>query len=128
MPLEQNKDVLIEGRTFKIGRVPASVGLWIYTQMAAGKASDAGVYEKVMRHLFEACELIQQVEDKRVPMKIFADGAWVIPEPDIETVYQLYDAALSFNFDTFLKKRTAEAKERARLRKLEQAAITDTMQ
>jgi|SRR6185437_340084 len=108
MPIELTKNITIDGREFQVGRVPANVGQWIVVQI--DRFSDEAVFNKARNYLFNACSYIKQVDGAPVPMKMYHDGKWLLPdlEYDLETVSALFREAFDFNFGPFLKRRLEE--------------------
>jgi hypothetical protein len=123
--MQKFKDVTINGREYRVGLVTALVGNWII-ESGFQHAKDPAIYERVQSHLFSACSVYREKDGAKVPMKLFAEGRWLVPDLDIEydldTVQQLFKAAFDFNFDPFFAK-LAAAREAARL-----AAASDTSQ
>lgn len=109
MAREKFRDKTINGRDFRIGLVTSDIGSWIALQMTAGKAADFEVYRQIQGYILSECSLYQMKDGNRIPMKIFADGRWLIPELeleyDLDTVDSLYMEALDFNFTPFFEKR-----------------------
>lgn len=127
MPIERYKDVTIEGRDFRVGRVTAMVGDWITRNLTSGMngMGESG-YNRVRGYLLSECSLYKNADGQRVPLKVFEGDRLLVPdlEYDLETVNRLCEMSMKFNFDDFFEKRMAEAeaekatKEAARVQPL----------
>ena len=117
MPRDKKyQDVTIGDRKFRIGLVKAIKGEWIVTQMNAGRSGQMEVFAAIQSELLNVCSILVDAGGTLVPKSIWADGRWLDEslglEYDLETVHDLFDAALKFNFDPFfesLKKKGEEA-------------------
>jgi hypothetical protein len=110
----------VEGeREFRIGLVTASVGNWIVLQLTGGKAAEIEVLTKIQHYLFNLISWYKDQEGARVPLRIYDDGRWLVPELDLEydldTVNTLYGEALAFNFDPFFERQKKLVEEAKRL-------------
>lgn len=118
MAIDKFKDVLINGREFRIGLVTADIGNWIIHQITAGNSGDIGVYEKIKRYLLCACSYYQPMPDgSKSPMRILnEEGRWLVPDLDLDydldSFYHIYEEALDFNFTPFLKKLVERAESK----------------
>ncbi len=114
MPIEKFKDITVNGRDFRVGLVSALIGDWIVSQVGLKKYGDPEVYQKVQYHLLETCSAYIEKGGARVPMKIFSNGRWLVPDLDLEydlqAVHDICAAALEFNVGPFFKKLMAEGK------------------
>ena|ERR1035438_1354780 len=117
MSIERYKEQTIEGRDFRIGLVTASVGNWVIAQIYGGRAGNSEVFDKVKNYLFNEISVYIEKSGVRAPMRIYDNGKWLMPEfeYDLELNYQLYGAAMAWNFDPFFERRKKEEAERKRL-------------
>ena len=114
MPIERFKDVDVNGRKFRVGRVLSDIGVWIMLQIEGRKTSDPDVYAKIKNHLFNLCSSCEDIDGTVIPRRVYADGKWLIPELeldyDAETVKEIFEASMEFNFGGFFEKLLAKAK------------------
>ncbi|HXS93026.1 MAG TPA: hypothetical protein VN736_00385 [Candidatus Limnocylindrales bacterium] len=114
MPIERFKEIQLNGQTFRVGRVPSDVGVWIMLQIEGRKTSDQEVYAKIKNHLFNLCSYCEEIDGSVIPKRIYADGKWLVPQLeldyDAETVKEIFEASMEFNFGGFFEKLLAKAK------------------
>ena len=127
---EKTKDVTINGINFRIGLVSALVGDWIINQTMAKNTTDEKVYSRIQSHLLGACSLLCGTPDgDQMPMKVFAEGRWLVLkqcpelEYDSDLLHDLLNEVEAFNFGPFLQK-FASRLEAERLAKIQ--AITQS--
>ncbi len=114
MPLEKYKDFSLNGKDFRLGLVSALKGDWIISQLLSRKISDEAVYERVQNHILGACSIYVERDGKRIPLKLFENGRWLVSadfsdlEYDFETVHALISEGLEFNFRPFFEKLKSE--------------------
>ena len=108
---EKTKDVTINGVNFRIGLVSALIGDWIINQMMAKTATDEKVYSRIQAHLLGVCSLLVGTPDgEPMPMKVFAEGRWLVlkqcpeMEYDSDLLHDLMNEVEAFNFGPFLQK------------------------
>lgn len=127
MQIERYKDVTVEGRDFRIGLMTAKIGAWCGLQIASGNVADEAVYEKIRNYLFNEISAYVEKGGVRVPMRIYSNGQWLMPEfeYDLLTADGLFWEAMGFNFDPFLAKLKKQAAER---KAAKEAEMQDTSQ
>ena len=110
MPRERFKNVTINDREYRIGLVTALEADWILN-VGLTHATVEGIYERVQNKLFSECSVFLEKGGERIPVKIFDSGRWLVPDLgldyDLDSVEQIYEAALEFNIGPFVEKRKA---------------------
>lgn len=128
--MEDFKDVVIEGRKFRIELIPAMSASWIVAQAEARRGADEAIYRRTQSILFSACYFYKNVEGRDIKVDLFqAPDRWLIPEiaKDAFTVHVLFQEAIKFNLGPFGKKYDEWQKEK-KLEEEGQSGASDTPQ
>jgi len=83
--------------------------------LLGGRATDETIFTKIQNYLFNIMSVYKDVDGKRIPMRIYDEGSWLVKELDLEydldTVNMLYTEALAFNFNDFFVRSRKEEKD-----------------
>ena len=119
MQPEKTKDVTINGRMFRIGLMSPLKGDWIITQMGMKTYGDPENYSRVQDAVLGVCSILKDANGERIPMAVYAkspDGVPRILDPDLATdldsIQQLIEVGLDFNFRPFFERKKREKEER----------------
>ena len=103
--MDKFKDITIGDRTFRIGRMNALNGNFVANSLQAARTNE-DVFRRCQAYCFDACSVYKSVPatGENIPMKIFdLPGTWRDKDlaDDFDTVNQLYEAVIEFNFSLF---------------------------
>jgi hypothetical protein len=96
---EVSKDVEIQGKKYRVGRVTALVGNWISIKISSCSEQE---FMKIQQYLLAVCSEYNGAE---VPMPVMmTDGRWANKdlEYDLPAVGLLFQESLDFNIRPFL--------------------------
>lgn len=105
--------VTINGKNFRISRVSAITGVWIAKSFTAFRSEETS--KKILTACLELCEILTVAKQTgaQVPMQIISGETWLWPDLqyDFDTVDELFDAAVNYNFSDFSRRQLKKAAE-----------------
>lgn len=107
--MEKTKDVEIKGHKFRIGCPLAADGSWIVGVAFGQHYYEPENYARAQSILFNECLYLRDAGGQTMPILLYKNGKWLVPELDMERdtemVDALYDEAVDFCLGPTLERR-----------------------
>lgn len=130
MITERTKDVTIGDYQFQVGLLTALEGDRVSRRLGMGYRNITDeTWDKIQTIMLSVCRIYEKTPNgDRHVLKLYEDGRWLNPklglDCDLETVHNLIEEAIKFNFnDFFLKKIAKDEAELAAAKAAKAAAL-----